>query len=131
MEGAKNYSRTYHIMKTFLTVVLSHSSPVVGSLIFPSGSPNFAANSSSLARPYILPFGKTTGSGSTDDRTWCAYGTFRARSLSSVEQIGQSEVVELTVLDDEDATGEWQDGVLRAERPAERAMWRRGREGRP
>ena len=24
---------------------------------------------------------------------------------------------------------EWQDGVLSAERPAERAMWRRGRDG--
>lgn len=48
-----------------------------------------------------------------------------------MEQIGQSEVVELAVLDGEDETGEWQDGVLRAERPAERAMWRRGREGSP
>lgn len=48
-----------------------------------------------------------------------------------MEQIGQREVVELAVLLEEDAIGEWQDGVLRAERPADRAMWSKGREGRP
>lgn len=31
---------------------------------------------------------------------------------------------------DEERCVEWQDGVFRAERPAESAMWRRGTEGR-
>jgi hypothetical protein len=52
-----------------------------------------------------------------------------------VEQIGHTEVVS----EDEEVGEmevevvwweEWQDGVLRAERPADRAMWRRGTEGR-
>lgn len=52
-----------------------------------------------------------------------------ARSLSSVEQIGQTEVVEEWGFELEDAYAEWQDGVFRAERPAERAMCKRGRVG--
>ena len=38
--------------------------------------------------------------------------------------MGQMEAVE------EGVCKEWQEGVLRAERPAERAMWRRGTGGR-
>lgn len=57
----------------------------------------------------------------------------RARSLSSVLQMGQTDVVS-----DDDEVGdmdeiweEWQVGVFRAERPAERAMWRSGTDGSP
>ena len=50
-----------------------------------------------------------------------------------MEQIGQTDVV-----NEEEEVGEmdvgcreeWQEGVLRAERPALRAMWRSGAEGR-
>jgi len=41
--------------------------------------------------------GSTTGSLSTKLLLWCAYGTFLASSLSSVLQIGQTDVE----LDDE------------------------------
>lgn len=51
---------------------------------------------------------------------------FRASSLSSVEQIGQTDVVEELALALLLAFLEWHDGVLRAERPAERAIWRSG-----
>lgn len=66
---------------------------------------------------------------------WCAYGTFLARSLSSVEQIGQTDVVsedeEVGEMDVETVLWEeWQEGVLRAERPADRAMCNKGTEGR-
>ncbi len=67
---------------------------------------------------------------------WCAYGTFLAKSLSSVEQMGQTDVVseEDEVGDMEESVEcgceEWQEGVLSADRPAERAMWRRGTDGR-
>ena len=46
--------------------------------------------------------------------------------------MGQTEVVteDEEVGDMEDMWEEWQEGVLRAERPAERAMCRRGTEGR-
>jgi hypothetical protein len=49
-----------------------------------------------------------------------------------VEQIGQTEVVteDEDVGEMEDICEEWQEGVLRAERPAERAMCRRGTDGR-
>jgi len=50
--------------------------------------------------------------------------------LSSVEQIGHTFAVLECGLADEEAKAEWQAGVLRAERPAERAMCRRGRVGR-
>ena len=56
--------------------------------------------------------------------------------MSSVEQMGHTDVVreEEDVGDMEESVEcgwvEWQEGVLRAERPAERAMWRRGTEGR-
>lgn len=53
----------------------------------------------------------------------------RASSLSSVEQMGQTDVVLEEAFAEEDLTAEWQEGVFRAERPAERAMWRRGRGG--
>lgn len=43
--------------------------------------------------------------------------------------MGQTDVVVLVALDDDDAYAEWQDGVLRAERPADRAMCRSGRGG--
>jgi hypothetical protein len=79
-----------------------------------------------LSLPYIRPFGNTTGSFSTMLFVWCAYGTFLASSFSSVEQMGQTVVV---LLADDDVYAEWQDGVLSAERPAESAMWRRGRGG--
>jgi hypothetical protein len=39
-------------------------------------------------------------------------------------------VVDEEALADDDVNAEWHAGVLRAERPAERAMWRRGRGGR-
>lgn len=66
---------------------------------------------------------------------WCAYGTFLARSLSSVEQIGQTDVVseddEVGEMEVETALcEEWQDGVFRAERPADRAICNRGTDGR-
>lgn len=54
----------------------------------------------------------------------------RASSLSSVLQIGQTVVVDEDALADEEVNAEWHAGVLRAERPAERAMWRSGRGGR-
>ena len=57
----------------------------------------------------------------------------RANSLSSVEQIGQTVVEEEEEEEawrEVEACCEWQAGVLRAERPAERATWRRGRDGR-
>jgi hypothetical protein len=49
-----------------------------------------------------------------------------------VLHIGQTEVVteDEEVGEMEDAWVEWQEGVLRAERPAESAMCRRGTEGR-
>lgn len=52
--------------------------------------------------------------------------------MSSVLQIGQTEVVieEFEVGDIEELCKEWQDGVLRAERPAESATCRSGTEGR-
>jgi hypothetical protein len=66
---------------------------------------------------------------------WCAYGTFLARSFSSVEQIGQTDVVseeeDVGEMDVETVLcEEWQDGVLRAERPADNAICKRGTEGR-
>lgn len=53
---------------------------------------------------------------------WCAYGTLRASSLSSVLQIGQTVVVDEDAFAEDDVNAEWQAGVLRAERPADRAM---------
>ena len=44
--------------------------------------------------------------------------------------MGQTDVVDEEALDLLLAYAEWQEGVLSAERPAERAMWRRGRVGR-
>lgn len=46
----------------------------------------------------------------------------RASSLSSVEQIGQTEVVVELAFAVLLACFEWHDGVFKAERPAERAM---------
>lgn len=64
----------------------------------------------------------------------------RASSFSSVEQIGQTDVmreravvvvvVVAVAVVARFAYLEWQEGVFRAERPAQRAMWRRGRWGR-
>lgn len=51
----------------------------------------------------------------------------RARSFSSVEQIGHNDVVVLAVLLLDDAIDEWHDGVLSDESPADRAMWISGR----
>ena len=47
---------------------------------------------------------------------WFAYGTFRARSLSSVLHIGQTEVVieDEEVGEMEEIWEEWQEGVLSA-----------------
>lgn len=53
----------------------------------------------------------------------------RARSFSSVEQIGQTDVVVELAFAVLLACFEWQEGVLRAESPAESAMWRSGRAG--
>jgi hypothetical protein len=53
---------------------------------------------------------------------WCAYGTLRASSLSSVLQMGHTVVVDEEALADEDVYAEWQAGVFRADRPADRAM---------
>lgn len=50
--------------------------------------------------------------------------------MSSVEQMGQTEVVEEDAFAEEEVKLEWQEGVFRAERPALRAIWRRGRGGR-
>jgi hypothetical protein len=51
-----------------------------------------------------------------------------------VEQIGQTEVVreeeEVGEMEVEALCEEWQDGVLRAERPADSAMCSKGTEGR-
>ncbi len=53
-----------------------------------------------------------------------------------MEQIGHTDVVseeeEVGEIEERVECGyvEWQEGVLRADRPAERAMWRRGTEGR-
>jgi len=44
--------------------------------------------------------------------------------------MGQTEVVEELALELLLAYCEWQDGVFRAESPAERAMWSKGLEGR-
>jgi len=47
--------------------------------------------------------------------------------------MGQTDVVmeaEADGVADEERCVEWHDGVLRAERPAERATWRRGTDGR-
>lgn len=54
----------------------------------------------------------------------------RASSLSSVLQMGQTAVVDEEAFADEEVKAEWQAGVFSAERPAERAMWRRGRGGK-
>jgi hypothetical protein len=43
--------------------------------------------------------------------------------------MGQTEVVDEEAFADEEVSAEWQAGVLRAERPALRATWRRGRGG--
>lgn len=40
--------------------------------------------------------------------------------------MGQTEVEVLLALDEDEAYCEWQEGVLRADRPAERAMCRSG-----
>lgn len=62
-----------------------------------------------------------------------AYGTLLAKSLSSVLQIGQTDVL-IEALEDGEAEDvrwlEWQDGVLSAERPADNAIWRSGEAGR-
>lgn len=44
--------------------------------------------------------------------------------------MGHTVVVELEAFAEEDVNAEWHAGVLRAERPAESAMCRRGRGGR-
>jgi hypothetical protein len=44
--------------------------------------------------------------------------------------MGQTDVVDEERLDEEEGMGEWQLGVFRAERPALRAMCRRGQGGR-
>ena len=55
----------------------------------------------------------------------------RARSFNSVEQMGHTEVVtdDEDVGEIEDMCEEWQEGVLRAERPAESAMCSKGTGG--
>jgi len=103
-----------------------YSSPSVGSLTHPSSSPTFLLISNSRSRPYTLPFGSTTGSFSTWLLVWWAYGSLRASSFSSVEQIGQTVVVEELAFAVLLANSEWQEGVFKEERPAERAMRRRG-----
>lgn len=60
---------------------------------------------------------------------WCAYGSLRASSFSSVEQMGHTEVVVELALAVLLACLEWHEGVLRADRPAESAIRRSGREG--
>jgi hypothetical protein len=82
-----------HEIYTFRTLLSSNISFVVGSLTSPGFNPALAHICISRSRPYILPFGKTTGSFSTALLLWWAYGRFRASSLSSVEQIGQTDVV--------------------------------------
>lgn len=116
-------------MKTFRICEASKTSEVVGSLTKSGPNPTLALISSSRSRPYILPFGNTIGSFSTLLLVWCAYGRFRASSFSSVEQMGQTVVVEELAFAVLLAYFEWQDGVLSTERPAERAMCRSGRAG--
>lgn len=53
----------------------------------------------------------------------------RASSLSSVEQMGQTDVDVLLALELDDANFEWHDGVLSADSPADSAMWSSGRGG--
>ena len=50
--------------------------------------------------------------------------------MSSVLQIGQTLETDECGFEDDEAKTEWQAGVLSAERPALRAMCRRGRVGR-
>ena len=77
----------------------------------------------------MRPLGRTTGASSTILLVCRAYGTLRASSLSSALQMGQTVVAEDEAFVDEGMYSEWQAGVLRAERPALRAMCRRGRGG--
>ena len=53
----------------------------------------------------------------------------RASSLSSVEHIGQTDVVVDKELELEDVYAEWQEGVFKADIPADNAICNRGRRG--
>ena len=61
---------------------------------------------------------------------WCAYGTLRASSFSSVLHIGQTVVEDEDALAEEDVYAEWHAGVLRADSPADKAICRSGKEKR-
>lgn len=80
-------------MKTFRICEASKTSDVVGSLTFPSSNPTLELISSSLSRPYTLPFGRTMGSCSTLLLLCWTWRRFLASSFSSVEHIGQTVVV--------------------------------------
>lgn len=115
--------------RTSLHFHISSVFPAIGSRIHPASVPTFSLNSLNRSTPYMRPLGSTTGSFSTMLFVWCAYGTLRASSLSSVLQMGQTVVVDEEALAEDDVKAEWQAGVLSADRPAERAMWRSGRGG--
>lgn len=121
-------------MKTFFSCSEGTTSPVRRSFTLPSGRPALRAYSSSRLRAYTLPLGSMRRSCSTWLWVWWAYGTFRASSLSSVEQMGHTELVRLVEwlgVEELLACELWQAGVLRADKPDCRAIWRRGKEGRP
>ena len=115
--------------RTSLHFHISSVFPAIGSRIHPASVPTFSLNSLNRSTPYMRPLGNTTGSFSTMLFVWCAYGTLRASSLSSVLQMGQTVVVDEEALAEDDVKAEWQAGVLSADRPADRAMWRSGRGG--
>lgn len=121
-------------MYTFFKLPTSNISPPLKSFTIPASNPAFRLYSSSLCNPYTFPFGNSTRSLSTWLFVWCAYGTFLASPLSSVLQIGQTDVVseeeEVGDIDVLLLCEEWQAGVLSAERPVDNAMWRSGTEGR-
>ena len=117
-------------IKTFRICDASKTSEVVGSLTRPTSNPTLALISNSRSRPYTLPFGSTIGSCSTLLLLCWTCRRFRASSLSSVEHIGQTVVVVELAFELLLAYLEWQEGVLRAERPAERAICSKGRVGR-
>lgn len=127
-------SEVSYVMKTFFSFSEGITSPVRRSLTWPSGKPALRAYSSSRLRAYTLPLGSMSKSCSTWLWLCWAYGTSRASSLSSVEQMGHTELVRLVEwlgVDELLACELWQAGVLRADRPDCRAMCRRGKEGRP
>lgn len=91
-----------YTLRISLSRQASPFSPPTGSFTHPASVPTFLLKALSRSLPYTLPFGSTTGSFSTMLLVWCAYGTFRASSLSSVLHIGHTVVVDDEALAEED-----------------------------